>query len=717
MEPKFGVTREEAVDDLAQRVESAASFMTSEYSDVWEEAERYYAGGCDVPYDEGRSSIIKTVVRDTIRAMMPSIMRTLMHSRKPVEYVPSSIKQAAFVEQQGLWVVQEFFKNDGYMQLYSMILESLKMGGGPVKVVWEDNPVPEHIHVTAITAAEAMQYMEQPDLVVTEVTPHEYQEDSPFEGSELMDLKAVRYYENGRLRLEAFPMYEFFCERNGSSLDDCVHGHRRLTTVADAIALGIDYDDWESIDAEDPEMNGAAGASRERRGYSKEGVDMSNPDPLGREILLTEAYCMYDLNGDGIPERYCFFLGGTSYTYLAHEEVEEFCIDVVRSDPTPFSIIGRSVVNLLKSSQDTITSLFRVVVDNGHIANNPRVAGDPTTADFSDIMNNAIGAPIKTRGPSTLQVFDIPFTAGGLLPVIDWLERDSEVRAGVTKAATGLDPDAMQSTDKNAVMNTIQMSQGQIELVVRNVIETALIPMFRKILRLSMRHMSPNQLMRYKGAVIPVDISNFNADLCAEPNVGLGTAAPQQKLQTLGFIYNEQKQYMAQFGLDNPFVSLGQVYNTIEDMVELGGLHNVGRYFNLVDKTSEKVIAAGLAKQAAEAAAQAAQSAPKDPSVAFMAVEKSKDSLKRLELLVKQRGDELDAQERALALAMEDDYKRDKMAQERVLEFAKLRQMGLSKAVKDEQDASTPKARPPTAPLIDTQQSPDTGGLPAVAAE
>jgi hypothetical protein len=180
MSNDFGITLDAAKDDLAYRVSEASDFMTSEFSGDWETAERYFAGKSDVPHDDGRSSIVKTEVRDVIRAVMPSVMRVLMQARKPVEYVPSGIKQAAFVEQQGLWVNQEFYKNDGYMQLYSAVLESLKMKSGPIKTYWEENPTPEHIKVTAITQAEVMQYMEQPDMVVTEVKPHEYQKNSPF---------------------------------------------------------------------------------------------------------------------------------------------------------------------------------------------------------------------------------------------------------------------------------------------------------------------------------------------------------------------------------------------------------------------------------------------------------------------------------------------------------------------------------------------------------
>jgi hypothetical protein len=718
-ENEFGITVEEAVDDLAEKVSNSSQFMSGEFSADWETAEVYFAGGSDIPHEVGRSSIVKTEVRDVIRALMPSVMRTLMHSRKPVEYLPTTIRQAAFVEQQALWVTQEFYKNDGYMQLYSAILESFRMKAGPMKVYWEENPLPQHVKVTGITMAEVLQYSEQEDFVVTDVTKTEFAEKSPFKGTETYDLTGVRYYKNGKLCIEAIPIYEFFCERNANDLNRCVHGHRRMVTVGEAVEMGLECDDWDDIDNEDPETTLAASASTVRRGYAKEGENHQEADILLKNILLSETYCRYDLDGDGEAELYCFWLAGTTYKYLAHERIEDFCIDVVRHDPMPFTVIGRSIVDISKSSQDTMTSLLRAVVDNGHIANNPRVAADPTRADFNDIMNNAIGAPIKTKGRSELQVFDIPFTAGGLLPVLAWLEEDSEQRIGVTKAATGLDPDAMQSTDKQAVMNTIQLSQGQIELMVRNIIETGLIPIFRKMLRLSMRHMDNIQMLRVKGAVIPIDLSCFSADLAAVPNVGLGTASPQQKAQTLAFVYGEQKQYMAQFGLDNPFVSLSQVYNTLEDMVELGGLVNVGRYFNLVDRAAEQTIAKGFAEQAKVAAEEAAKNKPADPSVVLMEIEKVKAELRRMDILAENHRDQLRLKFHSLQEAEKVDIERDKLGFTRTLEFAKLRREDLALKDKIAADATKPKPVEVEDDQDDDEASEpsDAGVMPATAAE
>ena len=686
------LTVEMVSDELATLVEDANQFMVGEFSEDWETAERYFKGRCDLLIVEGRSSMVKTTARDVIRAVMPSVMRVLLQARKPVEYWPNNIRQAAFVDQQSMWINQTFYRNGGYMQLYSAILEGLKMKAGPVKCYWEENATPEYIKITGIPASEVMQYLEQPDLVVDEVVDHTFQENSPFEGSELYDLCATRYYQNGCLRIEAFPIYEFFVSRNANNLEDAaVHGHRRSIKVSEALALGLEYDDWDEFDDEDPEVTDAAASSKLRRGYSKDTDNDQEVDPLNKTFLLSEVYCQYDLDNDGVSEKYCFYLGGTSYKYIHHERVNDYCIDLVVPDPMPFTVIGRSVIDITKMSQDTQTSLLRAMIDNAHIANNPRPAGDPARVDFNDLMNNAIGAPIKTRGRAEIQLFDVPFTAGNLLPVLDFLDKDAENRIGVTRAAQGLDPDAMQSTDKNAVMNTIQLSQGQVELMARNIIETGLIPLFKKMLKLSIQHMDNVQMLRYKGAVIPIDITNFSPDLLAEPAVGLGTTSPMQRLQTLNFIYAEQQKYMMQFGLDNPFTSLSQMYNAIEDMVELGGIPNVGRYFNYVGKDEEQIIAQKLAEEAAKAAEEAASNAPADPSKVMMAIESSKRRVETIKMMNESRDKDRALQQEALIKAEELDLKRDEMAAKRVVDLATLRRDDLNQRVKAEQDASKPK--------------------------
>ena len=706
-ENDFGISLEDALRELKQSCETASNFMHAEFIGDWETGEAYYAGKCDLPREEGRSSVVKTESRDIIRALMPNIMRILLHSRKPVEYIPNNIRTSRFAEQQSLWVNQLFTSCGGYMALYSAILESMKLKSGPIKVLWEENPHPEHISATGLTAAQVALFQDDPDIVVDEVTVHEnavpvpdrdatLQSPTGGQNETLYDLKGTRYWQNGRIVFEAFPIYEFFVPREASDLQG-LHGHRRSVSVSEAIEMGLEYDDWRSLDNNDPKFNEGTQVERHRRGYTPNKEKLTERDLMNHEFLLTEAYCSYDMDGDGVAEKYVFYLGGTSYQYIYHEQIEDFCIEIVNVDPQPFTVVGRSVIDVTKQSTDNETSVLRAIVDNAHIANNPRPAGDPTRVNFNDLMNNAIGAPIRTKGTPDIKHVDTPFTGGGLLPLLQWLESDAQMRVGVTKAAAGLDPDAMQSTDKNAVLNTIQLSQGQVELMVRHIIETALIPLFSRALRLATRHMNRRQMLLYKGAVVPIDTAYFDPTLAAKPNVGLGTAAPEAKFNALTFVLNEQKGYLKQFGLDNPFVSLDQVYNTIEDMLEIGGIHNVGRYFKYIGPEMERVIAQQIIEQQQAAKEEQLKLMPLDPGRAVVMQEQLRNQLRSLEAYLKSAGEAADRQLRAIQGAEELDFKRDDQVQDRIIRLVEIGNEEANERIRREQEQSTAEAPEPAA--------------------
>lgn len=686
---QFGIELDDAVSELATAIEEASNFLFSEFNQDWVDGEAYYAGKCNLPTETGRSSIVKTEARDVIRALMPNLMRILLQSRMPVEYKPSSIQSAKFCEQQGHWINQQFLMSGGYKALYSAILESMKLKSGPVKIFWDENPKPEHISATGLTAEQVTLFQDDPDIVVDEVKYHEQPENqSPTGGQvQLFDIKATRYYENGKMGFEAFPIYEFFCARNASDLSG-LHGHRRSATVSEALEMGLTYENWRELDDNDPRSNDAAQVEEHRRGYQPNQDASHEVDLMNHRFLLTEAYCEYDMDGDGVAEKYVFYLGGTTYTYLHHEKVEDFCIAVVNVDPQPFTVIGRSIIDLTKQSTDNETSLLRTIIDNAHIANNPRPAADPTRVNFSDLMNNAIGAPIRTKGSPDIKHVDVPFTGAGLFPLLEWMEKDAEIRVGVTKAARGLDPDALQSTDKNAVLNTINLSQGQVELMARNVVETGLIPLFGMALRIATRHMPRRQMLKFKGAVVPMDISYFDPNLVAVPNVGLGTASREQKALTLQFTLQKQEEYMTKYGLDNPFVSLSQVYNTLEDLLDIGGIVDAGRYFNYISPDLERQIAQMIAKQQAAAQKKAEEMMPLDPGRAVVMQEQLRNRIKELELFTKSADNAADREATALRYAEENDIRRDDMVQDRIIRLIEIGRERENERIRREQEAN-----------------------------
>ena len=697
---EFGTDLETAISELQHQVETAKNFIFSEFEEDWAKAEKYFAGEVDILDVEGRSKVVKTEVRDAIRNVLPNIMRAFLHSRKPVEYLPSVVALGDWSEQQSLFAAQVFWKSDGYRQLLSSVNDALKLKIGPMKVYWEEDPLPTFFYMTKVTADVIKQYEENPNIDIEEVVINE--DSSPMMGDLVFyDIKGYEYKFNGNIVCESVPPHEFFIDRNSNGIADAekrgVHGHSRDVTVGEAIDLGLNYDDWLGLDAADPEESEFSESGYWRRGYQKDKRYRSDSDDLLKhQFLLTEVYASYDLKGTGRPQLYKFWLGGASYEYIDHDEVDESDFVKFEVDPQPHSPLGRSLADIVITEQDTSTSLLRATVDNAHMANNPRLAADPVAVEFDDLMNRAIGAPIRKKARmlnSTIDTITIPFTGQGLLGLMEYLDKDTQEKVGVTKAAQGLDPNAMQSTDKEAVKNTIMLAQGQVELMVRNLVETGLIPAFTRILKLATRHFDPIQAVMTKGKVIPFPMKYVDTSLAAIPKVGLGTASPEQKIQSLGFVLQKQEQMMQEMGPDNPFTSFSQVYNTIEDILEESGLYNVGRYFNIITPDVERQLAEKRQKEQQDKIKFEQENKPVDPAMALVMTEKAKEDTKRLQIVSDARLEDLKLEQKSLKEAEELDIKRDELVQNRIISLLKIGQTEANNQIKREQDATEFKSR------------------------
>lgn len=709
---------EDMLPSIQGDIEAAVDWLHTSFGDDFEKADRYFNGAVDIEAEEGRSAAVATTVRDSIRNMRPSVLRVFCSNRYAiVSYKPSSVALAPVVEQQQIYVHQLFWQNNGYRVLYDAIDETFKHKFAPVKTYWEPNAPPEYVEITGLTLDEVLALDEMPDVDVLQVAvtddDAEYGDEpkkttvkalekqqqrdrakqvnslsvgnggtkagdvpmpTPEDEDELKlyTVRCERKLRNGRIRLEAIPYGEFFISKDARNTAEAkVHGHRRSVTVAEAISMGLEHDDWFELDDLNPEVDEVSAQATERRGYRPDKQE-ERGDVMAHQFLLTECYVYADLEDAGFEQVYCLYLGGTAYELLDYHRESETPIDIICHDPRAFTVIGSSISDLTVASQDVNTSMLRGIIDNVHMSNNPRLAGNPSMVNFDDLMNWSIAHPIRLKGQGTaVQVITTPSNVQSALPVLQYLDADGQNKVGVTKAAQGLDPDAMQSTDKNAVQNTIQLSQGQVELAVRNIIETGLISIFRKLLRLSIQHLDRNQVIQTRGFAVPVDQLYFRPELAAEPEVGLGTTSETQRLTGLAATLAQQMTIMTQLGVNNPFVTMSHIYNTLADLTTAQGLPNVSRYFNEVTPEVE----AAFAKQQQEAQAKAAAAAKgqqMDPAMALIKTEEMKTGVDHLKLMVQMRDKALDRQLKAIELDAQDDLKRDQMAQDRQIKASEI---------------------------------------------
>lgn len=681
---------EEALADLRAAVEDAEDLIESDFEADRERAQKYYNGDTDLPSaGENRSKYVATKVRDTIRMMKPDIMRVLCGAYRPVEFLPSTAAQAPLVEQQTTYVTQLFHRLGGYKTIYDAAHTACLHKLGVVKVYYDRKKTPQYASYTNLTEDQLNLLMQ--DETVQVIIDGERQRLTP--GPEGMvqatvyDVDVVSFKEVGKVCMQAIPIEDFIIDENAD--DDRsfrVIGHRRNVTVSEGVSMGFDRDRLMELDEHDPESDDAVGLSEQRRGYIKESDEGGKG--VAKKFLLTEAYFWADLDDIGVLQLYRFWLGGTAYKYLDHERVDDHPFALFAIDPEPFTVYGKSIYDISHKDQDVMTSLMRATIDNAHMSNNPRIAHHETLVNQEDVLNTDIGAPIRHRGAGNIQVVDVPFTGGQLLPLLQYLDDAIDNKIGVTRASVGLDPGALQSTDKQAVENTIAKQAGQVELAVRNLAETGMKRLFRMLLKLTMENPDPVAVMKVSGQYIEAPLDSFDPEMDMEVSVGIGTGTMEQRVMALEAIGVQQEKVLQMLGPGNPLVSLGQLMNTVEDRASLTGIHNISRYFSPVTPEMEAQIAEQMQK-----AQQAQQQGQPDPTQGIIAAEQIKAQTKMQSDQQKYALDEKKAaaqhEREMVRLQSEQNYKvsdamrrddldRDKMIQDLYLQLAQIQaQMGV----------------------------------------
>ena len=659
------MTRLQVEGIVQNAIEDAVDFIESEISDERIKAQRYYDGEVDIGYEDGRSKVVATKVRDTIRAVKPSLMRIFLSSSKPVEYTPKGPEDVAAAEQATSYMHYEFNRQNGYRVLNDAFHDALVKKQGIVKAYWLMTPIAK-IYTYSDLSDDEFTYLVADDGVTVLEHTVEYAAAMDPMGMQVEaavhSVKISREEESGELRVESVPPEEFFIDRNARNLEDAyVVAHRTDMRVGDLIAMGYDPDVVSNLDSFDAGSEVTEAEVFARRGYAEDYSDEDAQDPSMKNVTVTEAYMRIDADGTGIPVLHRITCGGTAYEMLDYEPADEIPFAKFEVDPEPHTFYGRSLAEIIIDDQDAATSILRGILDNVAMTNNPRIAVTEGAVNMDDVLNNEIGAVVRQRTPGAVQTLAVPFVAGQTLSALSYMDGLVETKTGVTRASMGLDPDAMQSTTKAAVTATVQAAAGQVEVMVRNLAD-GMKDLFGIMLRLMVKNVDEDQMMRLNGAFVPIDPRVWDTGMDVSINVGLGTGREEERAMAYREVLGLQRQVYAEYGPSNGVVSLVNIRNTLSDMMAASGIRNSDRYFQPITPEYEQQ----LMQQAQQAAQAKGQQGPQDPqAMAFMQAEQMKAQTRAQTDAMKVQ---LDAQK----AIMDDDRKRDEMYQDLVLKNAEL---------------------------------------------
>ena len=654
------LTEDDIKSIAADAVDNAEDFVNSELVDDRLKAQRYYDGKVDIGEEEGRSRVVSTKIRDKIRAIKPSLMRVFLSTDKPVEFAPTGREDAQFAEQATKYVNYKFNTLGGYSVLSDVFADSLLKKCGVVKCYWniekesetfdhQDLPDEEFSLIVNDPRVEVIKHEEIIEMDVDDMGV-EYQRT-------MHNVKVSVTEEYGDLCIESLPPEEFFISSEATNLDDAYAVvHKREMRVGDLVAMGYDFDVVSELTGNDTD-NFSDEERFERQNFSLD--DDEQPlDPTMRKVIVSEVYMKIDVDGTGVPVMHKILLGGGSDELLDYEPWGDLPFAVFQHDPEPHTWVGNSLADILFSEQDAATAMLRGVLDNVALTNNPRTEIVEGMVNVDDFLNNEIGGVVRTKAGGSVTPLTVPFVAGQTLSAVEYFDAQIDQKTGVSAASSGLDPNALQNTTATAVNATVQGAASQIEVMARNLAEGGVTQLFKLMLKLTIENCDKAEMMAVGGNdYMPVDPRSWNKEMDVTVNVGLGTGREGERLAALQQALDMQVQIFTNYGVANGLVGMTEIRNTLADMLAMGGLRNVNRYFRPMDAETEMMLQQ-------QAQAQQGQE-PMDQAAAYLQAEQMKAQSKAQTDMAKLQ---IDAQ-KALA---QDDRERDQMDQDLLVKAAEI---------------------------------------------
>jgi len=533
-------------------------------------------------------------VRDTVSAMLPSLMKVFFSSENVVEFVPrgpEDVKSA----QQATDYVNYIFQNDnsGFLTTYAIFKDALVRKCGIAKFYWTDDEKVQIDDYTGLDEQTLQMVMQEPDAQVKIVVSYpdpdidEMQMTTidPMTGQPvtmpapmLHDVQVKRVTKDGRITVMAVPPEELLLDRRARSFDDAtIIAHRQMATVADLLAMGYDQDEIdENISSSDLDSNDEYLA---RQPLSTTfGENAANP--MMQRVLYIEAYSRVDYDGDGLPELRKICCMGSGYKVVRNLPASYIPFADFPCDPEPHTspLEAMSIFDITHDLQEIKSEILRNTLDSLAQSIHPRTAIVEGQVNIDDVLNNETGAIIRMRAPGMVQAMSTPFVGQAAFPMLEYMDQIREDRTGMSKAAMGLNADALQSSTKAAVAATVSASQSRIELTAR-ILAEGMKKLFKGILFLVVTHQDKARIVRMRNEFVTIDPSHWETSMDASINIGLGNGDTNERLQGLMMIMAKQEQILQQLGTQNPLVTPQQFSNTLRKIVELSGFKDASSYF------------------------------------------------------------------------------------------------------------------------------------------
>lgn len=583
-----------AVSHLVKECES----YREELSIDRDKAMEYFDGNMeDVPVIEGRSKVVSRDVRAHIKKVLPSLIRTILGNDQVAEFQPMGEGDEEYAEQASDYISNVVFpESDGYEAVEDAIHDALKLRNGIIRW-WHEKK--DRVEVTQHTGLDEMalvQLIGDDDVTVLEQDQRVEIVDIEGQGptaTTVYDVKIRKRFTNGRTRLGAVPPEQLLVHPDALCIEESpLTGINMRQRRSDLVAMGYDRDVIDSLPVAGATSDQDDEESTRRRDLIND--DNATAATAMQEVEYYELYVRYDADDDGIAElRRLVYAGAIKEEYLLeNEEWDDVPFADIISERRPHQREGSSIADDTMEGQKVKTVLLRETLDNIYWQNKAQpIVDEQAVVNPDAVLNPAFGKPIRvsagTDVRAALGFTQVPFVGAQSFQMLDYFDREMADVTGITDAAGGLAPDALQNVTAKASSMVEQAGIAQTELMART-IARGLVPVFKGLLKLTIKHQDKPRMVRLRKKWVTFDPKPWNSGMDVIVNTGLGAGTRERDMMMMQMIVGLQEKILAQLGtVNNPFVTPKNMFNALTKLVQASGMRATDQFFT--EPTEEQI--------------------------------------------------------------------------------------------------------------------------------
>lgn len=553
------MTEEDLLSLISEEERQAIGYQFGELSAEREGAMNYYMGRPFGNEEEGKSQIVSTDVRDSIEGILPSLLDMFTSSKDAVEFEPVGLEDEEDAKAATALCNHVFYKqNNGFLLMYQWFKDACLQKNGVVKFWYEKSEKKTKETYTGLNELELFELLQDPRVTISEVG----------EGT-----ITVEVMENqGKVCVANVPPEEFLIttKHNSILLQDCPFvEHRMRKTISELKEMGHDVPDIRGDD-DGVEFSPEYLA---RRQFPEEALESDPSDPALRRVWVSEIYVRVDFDGDGYAELRRVLKCGN--VILENEETDYIPFAALTPILMPHRFFGLSMADTVADIQFHKSVLWRQMMDNLYLTNNPRNLVLENQANLDDLLVSRVGGIVRQKVPNAVTPLETRFVAGQSFPMLEYLDQVKENRSGVTRYNQGSDADSLNKT-ATGISRIMNASEQRIKLIGRVFAETGVKELFKGILHCLQKYSTAPMQLRLLGEVTVIDPRQWKNQWDVTINVGLGTGDKTQTLihlQTIATIQKELK--MAGIA----WVTDENLYNMARKIAEASGFQSEGLFF------------------------------------------------------------------------------------------------------------------------------------------